>query len=110
MAPLFEDAHRPGRAGVWLGLDVARRIAATHGGTITADSDPGRASGFVVRLPRASALDVTPVVVDRSEAVALTPSQDAGRGSADRMAWHHRGCLGAPSLRGCAVTDFGAVQ
>jgi signal transduction histidine kinase len=50
-----ESARRLGHAGVGLGLAVARRIAATHGGTLTAESEPGRGSRFVVRLPRAEA-------------------------------------------------------
>jgi signal transduction histidine kinase len=69
-----ESARRLGRAGVGLGLAVARRIATTHVGTITADSEPGRGSCFVVRLPQAPAVDVVFAVVDRPEAVAPTPA------------------------------------
>jgi signal transduction histidine kinase len=69
-----ESARRLGSAGVGLGLAVARRIAATHGGTITTESESGRGSRFVVRMPRAPAPDVTPAVVDRPEAVAPAPA------------------------------------
>ena len=44
-------AHRLGRAGVGLGLAVARRIAEAHRGTIIAESDPGQDCRFLVRLP-----------------------------------------------------------
>lgn len=60
--PFFrtESARREGHAGVGLGLAVARRIAATHGGTITAESEPGRGSRFVLRLPRSPAPTLVP--------------------------------------------------
>ncbi len=63
-----EAARRLGRSGVGLGLAVARRIAEAHRGTITAKSEPGRGSRFVVRLPMA------PAVVDRPSAVSTTPA------------------------------------
>jgi signal transduction histidine kinase len=69
-----ESARQLGRAGVGLGLAVARRIAATHGGAICADSEPGRGSRFVVRMPGAPAPEVAPAVIDRPESVAATPA------------------------------------
>jgi signal transduction histidine kinase len=69
-----ESARRLGRAGVGLGLAVARRIAATHGGTITAENVPGGGCRFVVRLHQAPAPDVAPEIVDHAEAFARTPA------------------------------------
>ncbi len=68
-----ESARRLGRAGVGLGLAVARRIADAHRGTLTAASEPGQGSRFLVRLPRASEPEVIPAAVDRSVAVS-TPT------------------------------------
>lgn len=50
--PFFRsDAARTlGVPGSGLGLAVAARVAAAHGGTLTADSEPGRGSRFRVRL------------------------------------------------------------
>ena len=49
-----ESARRGGHPGVGLGLAVARRIAATFGGTLEARSEPGVGSVFVLRLPAAA--------------------------------------------------------
>jgi signal transduction histidine kinase len=67
-----DSARQLGHAGVGLGLAVARRIAATHGGTITAENVPGGGCRFVVRLPQALAPDVAPGVADHAESFAPT--------------------------------------
>jgi signal transduction histidine kinase len=42
------------QGGIGLGLSLAMAIARVHGGTISATSDPGRGSKFIVILPRKS--------------------------------------------------------
>ena len=69
-----ESARRLGRAGVGLGLAVARRIALTHGGTITAESQPGQGSRFVLRLPAPLAPELAQAIAPNPEAVAPTPA------------------------------------
>ena len=49
-----ESARRLGKAGIGLGLAVARRIASAHGGTISVESELGQGSRFQVRLPLTS--------------------------------------------------------
>jgi signal transduction histidine kinase len=59
-ARIFEKFFRGADAasaigGTGLGLAVAREIVTSHGGRIEVESEPGRGSTFVVRLPRVSA-------------------------------------------------------
>ena len=65
-----ESARQLGHAGVGLGLAVARRIALTHGGTITAESSPGTGSRFVLRLPQAPAPEDESAVATASAGVS----------------------------------------
>jgi signal transduction histidine kinase len=49
---VFQRLHgRHAYEGTGVGLAVCRRIAERHGGSITATSEPGRGSTFVVTLP-----------------------------------------------------------
>ena len=46
------DASRSeGAAGSGLGLPIARSLVEAHGGTIAAESEPGRGSAIILRLP-----------------------------------------------------------
>ena len=52
---LFEDFYRGAagkerEAGAGLGLAITRRIVEAHGGTIAAESEPGKGSTFTIRL------------------------------------------------------------
>ena len=40
-----------GLGGTGLGLYICRQITEAHGGTITAESKPGKGSSFIIRLP-----------------------------------------------------------
>jgi signal transduction histidine kinase len=43
---LQEQVH-----GTGLGLNLAKRVVEAHGGTIRVESDPGRGTEFIVRIP-----------------------------------------------------------
>ena len=45
------QAGESGVAGAGIGLALTRRIVEAHDGSITATSDPGRGSVFVIALP-----------------------------------------------------------
>lgn len=49
----FWQAEKTQRAGAGLGLAIAKGIVEAHGGTIRAESDPGRGSTFSFSLPLA---------------------------------------------------------
>ena len=45
-------SRRTGGSG--LGLSIVRQLVEAHGGTVTADSEPGAGAVFTLRLPRAT--------------------------------------------------------
>ena len=56
MGRIFDGFYRgkaaeSGTSGAGIGLAVTRRIVDVHGGSVTAESEPGRGSTFVITLP-----------------------------------------------------------
>ena len=47
----FYTSRRGRQGGLGLGLYLARRIAALHGGELSVESEPGRGARFILRLP-----------------------------------------------------------
>jgi PAS domain S-box-containing protein len=54
LARIFDPFYTTKPTGTGLGLSIAYGIVRDHGGTITADSAPGRGTRFVIRLPQAA--------------------------------------------------------
>jgi len=55
----FYQLDQARRGGAGLGLSIAYEIVRAHGGTLTAQSQPGKGSTFVVKLPRVRPEDPT---------------------------------------------------
>lgn len=56
LAHIFDVFYRvdnslTGAAGVGLGLGITRSIAVAHGGSVFVESEPGRGSSFIIRIP-----------------------------------------------------------
>jgi two-component system sensor histidine kinase BaeS len=49
---IFERFYKVSKGGLGLGLAIAKELVLAHGGTITAESEYGKGSTFVVTLPR----------------------------------------------------------
>jgi signal transduction histidine kinase len=57
----FDAFYTRKAKGIGLGLAVTKRIVEAHGGTITARSQAGVATTFVVSIPQAAAADRVPL-------------------------------------------------
>lgn len=54
LSTLFQPFRTTKKDGTGLGLATARKVVLAHGGTIDAQSEPGRGTKFTVRLPAAA--------------------------------------------------------
>jgi signal transduction histidine kinase len=54
LSRLFEPFHTTKEAGLGLGLSLSRSIVEAHGGELVVESEPGRGTTFVARLPGAT--------------------------------------------------------
>jgi signal transduction histidine kinase len=83
------EARRMGKPGVGLGLAVARRIAVALGGTLTAESKPGRGSRFTLRLPAVTSEHTG------TSSVPAPPSPDGATLDGARLEWNRHPSKGA---------------
>jgi signal transduction histidine kinase len=54
---IFRPFYTTKRGGTGLGLSLCRRIISQHGGTLTAESEIGKGSRFIIRLPMREAAE-----------------------------------------------------
>jgi len=54
---IFRPFYTTKRGGTGLGLSLCRRIISQHGGTLTAESEIGKGSRFIIRLPMREAVE-----------------------------------------------------
>ncbi|MCY3772724.1 MAG: cache domain-containing protein [Gemmatimonadetes bacterium] len=66
---IFEVYYTSKSTGTGLGLPIARQIAEKHGGRITAESEPGAGTTFILSLPALEADAAGPVAGQPSESV-----------------------------------------
>jgi signal transduction histidine kinase len=57
MEKIFRPFYTTKRGGTGLGLSLCRRIISQHGGTLTAESEVGKGSRFIIRLPLREAVE-----------------------------------------------------
>jgi signal transduction histidine kinase len=80
-ARIFEPYFSTRDSGVGLGLAITRRAVEEHGGTITAESSPGRGTRMIVRLPFSGRVE--PEVRAAAALTAPPRGGDSGRERSD---------------------------
>jgi signal transduction histidine kinase len=74
--PFYRSAKARRRPGVGLGLAVVERIAAVMHGTVRAESEAGRGSRFVIRLPDATPSIMASAGAQRAEFVHAAEAKE----------------------------------
>ena len=87
LSHIFDTFYRGKRAvedqihGTGLGLSLVKRIIEAHAGTVTAESEPGKGTEFVVRIPAAPATKLMSsriLLIEDEPGLALDSVRSAG--------------------------------
>ena len=62
LGKIFRPFYTTKRGGTGLGLSLCRRIISQHGGTLTAESDVGKGSRFIIHIPMREAVEEAQVL------------------------------------------------